>query len=254
MNINFRGMSTHLAEALVRSGQHWQTKKLKEQEGHEVAPAFTIALSRQVGARGTSVAREIGARLGWPVYDKEILEKIARDMNVRVDLVKSVDERRVSSIQECIEILLTKAPVGEGAYIRHLLDTILSLGTHGECVIVGRGAPQILPPDTTLRVRLVSKPEDRISVMMKLLGVSREEAARHIEKTDRDRARFVHDHFHKDPADPLLYDLVLNSSRFTDSECADVIIHALQRMQQRSAPDRGVSDPRQHRLAEVMKT
>jgi len=68
--------------------------------------------------------------------------------------------------------------------------------------------------------------------MMNLLGVPREEAARHIQKKDRDRARFVLDHFHKDPADPLLYDLVLNSSRFSVSECAEVIILALQRMQQ----------------------
>jgi cytidylate kinase len=227
-----RGTSTHLAEALVRSGHHWQTQKEKAKQ--EALPPFTIALSRQVGARGTSVAREIGARLRWPVYDRELLEKIAGDMNVRVDLVQSLDERRVSTLQECIDVLLTKAPVGEGTYFRHLLDTIFSLGAHGECVIVGRGAPQILPAETTLRVRLVAKLDDRITVIMKLLGFTKQEAAHHIDKKDKDRARFVQDHFHKDPADPLLYDFVLNSSRFSDSECADVIIHALQRVQQRT--------------------
>jgi cytidylate kinase len=230
--MNIRGTSA-LAEALVRSGQHWHTQRQKEREEPGVSPAITIALSRQVGARGTSVAREVGARLGWPVYDRELLEQIARQMDVRVQLVQSVDERRVSSMQEWIESLMALPSVSQGTYIHHLLDTILSLGSHGDCVIVGRGAAQVLPRDTTLRVRLVATLDDRITVMMKQLGASGPEAARHIEVNDRERIQFVQEHFHKDPTDPLGYDLVLNSSRFSNGECADLIVLALRQLQQR---------------------
>jgi cytidylate kinase len=220
---------THLAEALVRSGQHWQTQK--EKPGSP--PAFTIALSRQVGARGTSIAREVGARLGWLVYDRELLEQIAREMDVRVQLIQSVDEKQVGMIKELIESVMALPRVSQDVYIRHLLDTIFSLGSHGECIIVGRGAAQILPPTTTLRVRLVATLDDRITVMMEKLGVSREETVRHIELADRERVRFVQEHFHKDPTDPLQYDLVLNSSRFSNGECAELIILALRQLKQR---------------------
>ena len=71
--MTFRSTSTHLTHALVSAGQHWQTQR---KEKKSTALAFTIAVSRQVGARGSSVAREIGARLGWPVYDRELLEQI----------------------------------------------------------------------------------------------------------------------------------------------------------------------------------
>jgi cytidylate kinase len=223
--------SLHLTEALVRAGQHWQTQKEKEDRDPLATPKFTIALSRQVGARGTSVARVVGARLGWPVYDRELLEEIGKTMKVRADILKSVDERRVSSMQECIEALTKTLHVQSGTYFRHLLDTLLSLGLHGECIIVGRGAAQVLPPATTLRIRLVGKIEDRIAVMMKELDVNAPEAARHIESTDLERSRFVREHFHKDPADPLQYDVVLNSSRFSNEECASVIVQALQQMQ-----------------------
>ncbi|MGE5388460.1 MAG: hypothetical protein ACM3NE_06195, partial [Hyphomicrobiales bacterium] len=37
----------------------------------ETPPSFTIALSREAGSGGTLVAREIGRRLNWPVYDRE---------------------------------------------------------------------------------------------------------------------------------------------------------------------------------------
>ncbi len=39
------------------------------------APGPMIAVSRQVGARGATVARAVGARLGWPVYDHELLDR-----------------------------------------------------------------------------------------------------------------------------------------------------------------------------------
>ena len=231
--MNLRSTSTHVTETLVRAGHHGRIQKEREKEEPGAAPTFTIALSRQVGARGTSVAREVGAQLGWAVYDRELLEQIARTMNVRVELLKSVDEKRVTSIQEWVESLLTRAPIRVATYLRHLLDTVLALGTRGECVIVGRGAPHILPATTTLRVRLVATLEDRINVMMKELGASREEAARYIESTERERVRFVQEHFHKDPTDLLQYDLVLNTSRFADSECADIIVLALRQLQRR---------------------
>jgi cytidylate kinase len=87
-----------------------------------------------------------------------------------------------------------------------------------------------------LRVRLVGPREERIHRVRDRLGVSRAEAARWVERTDHDRARFVRDHFHKDPADPAGYDLVLNSSRFSAVECAELILDALWRFQTRQVP------------------
>ena len=48
---------------------------------------------------------------------------------------------------------------------------------------------------------------------------------------DRDRHQILKDHFHKDPADPQYYDLIINRSRFSVDETADLVIEALQRMQ-----------------------
>jgi hypothetical protein len=45
------------------------------------------------------------------------------------------------------------------------------------------------------------------------------------------RMRFVKDYFRKDSADPRQYDLVVNSSRFSVGECADLIVESLRRFQ-----------------------
>ena len=48
----------------------------------------------------------------------------------------------------------------------------------------------------------------------KLRNLSHREAAQYVENTDRERIRFIQDHFGKDPTDSRHYDLVLNASRF----------------------------------------
>ena len=233
--MNHRSQSERLIEALAKVMQHWQSRR--KAEGRQVddsgpsSRAFTIALSRESGARGTSTAREVGARLGWAVYDHELLERIAQEMKLRTSLLESVDEKRVSWLQECVEALASVPSVSGSAYVRHLTETLLSLAAHGECVIVGRGAAQVLPAETTLRVRLVAPMEWRLRAMSQKLGVSREEAACQVERIDRERVDFVRDHFHKEATDPRQYDLVLNSSRFTVGECADLIVEALHRLQ-----------------------
>jgi cytidylate kinase len=223
--------SGHKAEALLRASQHWQARHQGGAGETERAAAFTVALSRETGARGTSVARALGQKLGWPVYDHELLELIAKEMKLRTRLLESVDERRLNWIQDTLAGFALIPAVSQGGYVRHLVETLLSLATHGACVIVGRGAPHLLPAATTLRVRLVAPVEDRIAVMSRELHVSREEAARHVKTTDRERASFVRDHFQKDTTDPGNYDLVLNSARFSVDECADLLVNALRRLQ-----------------------
>jgi cytidylate kinase len=227
--------SEQLAEAMERQRRRWQKRDpvpvVGEAPRPPSPPGFTIALSREAGANGSLVARAVGERLGWQVYDRELLQRVAEDMRVRTGLVESVDERRKGWFQEYLQAFSCAPQASEGAYVRHLLQTILALSTHGECVIVGRGAAQALPAATTLRVRLVGAREDRIRTIRQRLGLSPEEAARWVTNTDAERDRFIRERFHKDPNDPRGYDLILNTSRFSVAACAELIIEALHRLQ-----------------------
>jgi cytidylate kinase len=229
--------SPSLAAALMRAWGY--DRPQDEARGPRSTPAaFTIALSREVGARGTSVAREVGARLGWAVYDNELLGRMAREMNLREELFERVDERRQSWILECLESFVARPAVTESVYVRHLVETILSLGSRGECIIVGRGSPHILPAASTLRVRLIADLDDRIGVLSRERGVSWQEAVRLLGKLHRERVHFLRDHFQKDPTDAENYDMVLSTSRFTVAECADLIVEALRRLQARGMEER----------------
>lgn len=207
-------------------------------------PGLTICLEREAGTQGSVIAHEVGKLLGWPVYDRELLEKIAQEMHLQVRLLESVDERHESWLEEAVESFSQIPLVGESVYVRHLVRTVLALGTHGECVIVGRGAAFILPAERTLRVRLIGRPEDRVAVAARKLGVDESEAARTVRSLDRQRRMFVRDHFLKDSSDEHNYDLILNTSRFTPAACAELIVAATEyRHEAGSDGSTGVGSP-----------
>jgi cytidylate kinase len=206
-----------------------------EGTGHsEQARSFTVAISREAGADGHLVARALGDLLHWPVYDRELVERIAADMGFRPSLVERVDEKQASWLEGILETLSSAPKVGEVSYARHLVKTLLSLAAEGECVILGRGAAQLLPPTSTLRIRLVAALEDRVAVIQKRRHCSREQALSWIKETDRERQLFVRNVFGKDPSSLDSYDLIISTSRFSVGESAALIAEALQQLQART--------------------
>ncbi|HVS39341.1 MAG TPA: cytidylate kinase-like family protein [Gemmataceae bacterium] len=229
------------ADLVDRACRLWEAQRqaaARADVPRRAARAFTIALSREAGTRAAATAKEVGERLGWHVYDQDLLEKIAQEMGLRTKLLKCVDERQQSWLQETAEAFLSETvdsewnpSISESSYVRHLVETVMALGTHGECVIVGRGAAFILPAETTLRVRLTAPVKARVAALADRLGTSASEAARRLRTIDRERRDFVQDHFYKDPSEPSNYDLIVNTSRFSTAKTAELIVEGLHRLQ-----------------------
>ncbi|HWB00421.1 MAG TPA: cytidylate kinase-like family protein [Pirellulales bacterium] len=225
------------AEGFMRANLHRETGPgPKRKDGKPcLPPAFSIAISRQIGAGGSEIAREVGRRLGWKVYDRELLEEIARDMHVRVSLIEAVDERHVNWLEEFAEAFLFGSKVSENSYVVHLVETIINLAARGQCVIVGRGGCHILPPSCTLRVRIVAPRDDRVTSICHERHADPKSIEHELAADERQQARFIKDHFQRDVTDPANYDLVLNSSRWSTAECADMIVDALRELESRRA-------------------
>src|SRR4051794_41752680 len=77
----------------------------RHDDGSRGRPPFSIAISRQGGMNGRAVAEAAARRLGWKIYDREILDKVGQEMGVDPAQLESVDEKRKSWLTECIEAL-----------------------------------------------------------------------------------------------------------------------------------------------------
>ncbi len=191
----------------------------------DATSALTIAVSREAGIDAGAYARAIGRELNWPVWDHELLELISQRFGSKLSDLEQVDERHVSWLQESMEAFLKLHSVNQHTFVRQLRETVEELAAVGQCVIVGRGAPHILPARSTLKIRLVAPLEQRIAEFQRRMGIAdHAHAAREMENIDRERVRFVIDHFHQDPLDPASYDVILNTSHFSPADCARVVL------------------------------
>ncbi len=191
-----------------------------------VPVSLTIAISREAGARGGSVGRRVGRRLGWQVYDQELLEYIAQEGNFRQELAEHLSPAAGAWAEKQLDDLLREQVLSRHPTIVNLARVVLTIGAQGEAVLVGRGAGNILPRDTTLHVRIVAPLEDRIAYMSQWLRLTREEAAERVRVRDSRRAEFFETHFNRPPTDPHQYDMLLNSTLLGEDLCADLIIEA----------------------------
>jgi cytidylate kinase len=212
--------TAHIVETLARVENYAEAQpRMKAQ------PTVAIAISRQAGSRGPEVGQAVGKRLGWLVYDTELLKEIAAKRGLQERLLERLDEHSSNWVEQVAGVF-SQAGSLDTVYLKHLVELLVALSKVGHCVIIGRGSAQALPPETTLRVRLVAPRDWRVAQTEKRLGLSHKDAAHWVERTDAERDRFVKTNFHNDPNNPLGYDLILNTSRFSPEECAEVIAEA----------------------------
>lgn len=187
---------------------------------------LTIALSREAGARGATIAKRAGEKLGWDVYSQEMLEYVAQNGSARQELKDKLTPSASAWIDRQLQQLLDRNFLSQNPLVRDLTRVVLTLGVQGNVILLGRGAGFIVPARSTLHVRLIAPLEDRIAYMSQLLRQTREEAEAEVRTRDHRRADFLATHFHRKPNDVHVYDMILNTSLLGEERCAELIAAA----------------------------
>jgi hypothetical protein len=188
---------------------------------------LTVAVTRQAGARGGSVARRAGKLLGWQVFDQESLDYLTRDETARAELLTDLPAgAREWAAAQAVRLSVGK-DWGPGSGTAEVVRLILTLAARGEVVIVGRGAGFLLPAATTLHVRVVAPLAEREAYLGDWLRLTPAEAAAEVRNRDRRREALIAALSDLDPADAGLYDLVLNTGRLGEFAAAGLIVQAV---------------------------
>jgi cytidylate kinase len=173
---------------------------------------LTIALSREAGSRGASIARRVARKLGWQLYNQELLDTIAHEGEFSAGVTADLAPEAVTWVEENLQRLIDTNRIARQRHVIDLARVILAVAVQGEAVLIGRGAGYILPRATTLHVRVLAPLPDRVAYMSQWLRLTMDEAAEQVRLLDTRRAEFMQAHFHHQPGDIYQYDLLLNSS------------------------------------------
>lgn len=206
-----------------------------------------IVITRLPGSGGGAVARIVGERLGWPVLDRELVERIEQRFGVRHAILEMLDEAKPSFLYEALGQLLSHDLISQNAYLCYLRKVVRAAAAEGPAVFVGRGTHFFLPRRQGLVVRVVADEHDRVERIVERHGVSRSVARRTLAETHARRASFVRTYFHRDVDDMTLYDLVVNSTQLGIEACAELVLAAYRR--RRQPEHQPTTPPARHELA-----
>jgi cytidylate kinase len=200
-----------------------------------------ITISRQYGSLGDEIGREVAERLNLRFVDQEIINEVARRLDVSPKAASVPDEREGSVVSELVHTMRMLYPatplpqpsqenqeLDEAAYLQVIREVIWEVARTNDAVIVGRGGAFILPkhPDI-LHVLMVAPLEVRVERIMAAEGLNQERAAQRVKHVDGNRGRYVRHFYHANWLDLAHYDLVVNTGHFSQVRAASLICAAV---------------------------
>lgn len=172
-----------------------------------------ITISSEPGSGGRVIARGLAKRLNIDLFDRDIVREIAESAHISGVVIETMEKERLSGIKDFIASLVNDRYLWPGVYLDHLMKVVAAIASHGDAIIVGRGANFLIPSGDRLSVRVIAPLETRVINVAKEFGVTREEAKRRVINRENRRAAFIRQSFNADVADPKNYDLVINTHR-----------------------------------------
>ncbi len=196
--------------------REWEKRQLemKKKKPKPVMPP-TICFSRKIGVGALEVADILAEKINYRVFDREILEHMAKNANVSEKTVACFDELYPGKMNEFGAFLFGEKSFIKSDYARHLYKTVLSLAYLEPCIFVGRGTHLILPRDRILAVRCIGGREHRIKRLAKILKTTKEQADWKLDGIDKEQRDFFKTVHGKKEASPYEFDMVINFDYLT---------------------------------------
>jgi cytidylate kinase len=222
-------MKTTLTRSMEKivEDQVRQWQKIRSRRKDEYGEVNVITISREYGSGGVFIAEKLAKKLGYDLFHQEIIEEMANSANISKRIVKTLDEKGLSVLEESISALVNERHLWPDQFLRHLMKVVGTIGGHGRAVIVGRGANFIIPVEKILRIRVICPQAIRIKNIARRLNVPDSEAHKIVLKTDADRRSFIRKYFYADITDPHLFDVVINTGRISYDTAVESIIAGL---------------------------
>jgi hypothetical protein len=190
----------------------------------EAWPVVTV--SCEFGAQGVVLGRGVAERLGFSYWDREIVDELARLLHMGEGAVTVFDERTRSALEDLLGAFTPNPEVTSADYSAEVRRIIASITGRGSAVIVGRETQYLVDPGRALRVRLVAPFDLRVREIAAQSQVSVDVAKRLLLAGDRQRATFILRAMGQNVADPLHYDLVINTDTYGGERAEAVVLMA----------------------------
>jgi cytidylate kinase len=190
-----------------------------------------ITISRQFGSGGRTIGKMVAERLGIPYYDKELVDRVAKESGFSHEFIEEIGEYATVTSSFLFNIAVSSRPMGlvdsmsvsDKLYICQT-NVIRDLADKGPCVIVGRCGDFILKDrPNCLHIFIHSDMAHRAERIVRLYGETKQTPEKRLQDKDSKRRVYYRHYTNRTWGDAQNYHLCLNSGLIGVEKCADII-------------------------------
>lgn len=195
---------------------------------------MVITIGREYGSGGKYIGERLAEELNLKLYDKELLNKVAEESGMDLNILEQMDEKQEESFwytfamslyqQDSLDTL-TEIPSNEKIFIEQS-KIIEELSNKEDCIIIGRCSNVILKnKPNVLNVFIYSSELDfKVKRKMQYGNFESElEAIKAIEKIDKERETYYNYFTKKNWGDRNSYDLMIDTSKIGVDKAVELI-------------------------------
>lgn len=196
-----------------------------------------ITIGRQYGSAGRQIGRVLAEELGIKCYDKELLERAAKESGLCEELFENHDEKPTNSFLYSLVMDtysfgysssgFSDMPMNHKIFLAQF-DAIKKLAGEGPCVMVGRCADYALADwNDCFSIFVHADLDWRINRIASKHGKTLKEAKDMITKTDKSRASYYNYYTNKKWGAARSYNLCIDSGKLGIDYATEAIIESI---------------------------
>lgn len=181
-----------------------------------------ITIGRQFGSAGREIGNKLAADLGIKLYDKEMLDRAAKDSGICQTLFETHDEKPTNSFLYSLVMdtysmgyasgAMNEMPLNHKVFLAQF-EAIKKIADEGPCILVGRCADYALESyDNVMSVFIHADMAARVRRIARIYDLTDAKAKDMIQKADKKRASYYNYYTNKKWGDAESYDFCLCSS------------------------------------------
>lgn len=198
-----------------------------------------VTIGRQYGSAGHEIGRKLAKDLNIPFYDKELLERAAKESGLCREIFENHDEKHTNSFLFSLVMdtysygypsgTMAEMPLNQRVFLAQF-DAIRQIAKEGPCVIIGRCADYALENmSNCLSVFIRADLQLRIRRIARLYDLTDAKAKEQIQKTDKSRSSYYNYYTSKKWGDLNSYHLSVDSGVLGIDGTVDLLKYAVER-------------------------
>lgn len=185
-----------------------------------------VCISRAIGAGGEEVGRAVADALGFRYLDEEIVLVAAEKEGLGPANLAKIEHRRTGFSR--LEVDIVTGGAFDEIQRSLIREAIQEMAAAGRVVIVAHAASLALAGnDRVLRVLVTASPEVRAGRLAQAEQLEEREAAKLVDRSDKERAAYIKRFYRVDRELPSHYDLIVSTDRLSPSDAGGLVLDAV---------------------------